>query len=51
MIQIVVIYHCTKCNSTNMNKNGTDYKGDQKFHCLDERVAKLTQKSGMRCFL
>ena len=35
MIQTVIIHHCTKCNSANIVKNGTDYKGDQKFHCLD----------------
>lgn len=35
MIQTVITHHCTKCNSTNIVKNGTDYKGDQKFHCLD----------------
>jgi len=31
----VVAHHCTKCGSTNIVKNGTDYKGDQKYHCLD----------------
>jgi len=25
----------TQCGSTNIVKNGTDYKGDQKFHCRD----------------
>ena len=35
MIQTVITHRCTKCNSTKIVKNGTDYKGDQKFHCLD----------------
>ena len=35
MVQSVITHHCTKCNGTNIVKNGTDYKGDQKFHCLD----------------
>ena len=35
MIQRVITYRCTKCNSINIGKNGTDYKGKQKFHCLD----------------
>lgn len=35
MIQTAITHRCTKCNSTNIVKNGTDYKGDQKFHCLD----------------
>ena len=35
MIQTVITYHCTKCDSTNIVKNGTDYKGDQKFYCQD----------------
>jgi len=26
---------CTKCDSTNIIKNGHDYKGAQKFHCRD----------------
>ena len=30
----IITHRCTKCNSTNITKNGTDYKGDQKFHCL-----------------
>ncbi|MFH1635841.1 MAG: hypothetical protein ABIG63_17760 [Chloroflexota bacterium] len=35
MIQTIITHHCTKCNSINIVKNGTDYKGDQKYHCLD----------------
>jgi hypothetical protein len=31
MIQSVITHRCTKCNSINIVKNGTDYKGDQKF--------------------
>jgi len=33
MIQTVITHHCPKCDSINMVRNGTDYKGDQKFHC------------------
>ena len=35
MIMTVVIHHCPQCNSINIVKNGTDYKGTQKFHCHD----------------
>jgi len=35
MIQRVITYRCTKCISIEIVKNGTDYKGKQKFHCLD----------------
>ena len=35
MIQSVITHRCPKCNSTDIVKNGTDYKGDQKFHCND----------------
>ena len=35
MIQTVITHHCPKCGSINIVKNGTDYKGDQKFHCND----------------
>jgi transposase-like protein len=35
MIQEVITYHCHQCNSENIEKNGTDYKGSQKYHCLD----------------
>jgi IS1 family transposase len=34
VIQKVITYHCPKCNSLNLEKNGT-YKGSQKYHCLD----------------
>ena len=33
MIQTVITHHCPKCDSSNIVRNGTDYKGDQKFHC------------------
>lgn len=33
MIQSVITHNCTKCNSIDIVKNGTDYKGDQKFYC------------------
>jgi len=35
MIQKIITYHCSECNSINIEKNGTDYKGSQKYHCLD----------------
>ena len=35
MIQTVITHHCSKCDSTNIVKNGTDYKKDQKFRCHD----------------
>ena len=35
MIQTIITHRCTRCYSTNIRKNGTDYKSDQKFHCLD----------------
>ena len=34
VIQKVITYHCPKCNSLNLEKNGT-YNGSQKYHCLD----------------
>lgn len=33
MILTVTVEHCPKCDSLNIVKNGTDYKGDQKYHC------------------
>ena len=35
MIQKIITCHCNECNSVNIEKNGTDYKGSQKHHCLD----------------
>ena len=35
MIQSVITHHCIDCGSLNLEKNGTDYKGSQKYHCLD----------------
>ena len=35
MIQEVITYHCHQCDSENIEKNGTDSKGSQKYHCLD----------------
>jgi len=35
MIQSIITHRCSKCNSLNLEKNGTDYKGSQKYHCLD----------------
>lgn len=34
MIQITITYRCPHCASSNLEKNGTDYKGAQKYHCL-----------------
>ena len=33
MIVEVKIRHCPNCESLNISRNGTDYKGDQKYHC------------------
>ncbi len=35
MIQEIITYYCNECESANIEKNGTDYKGSQKYHCLD----------------
>jgi IS1 family transposase/transposase-like protein len=35
MIQVVITKRCPQCNSTNLVRNGHDYKGAQKFHCKD----------------
>ena len=35
MIQTVITHACSKCQSLNIVKNGTDYKAGQKFHCHD----------------
>jgi insertion element IS1 protein InsB len=35
MIQQVITHQCTDCGSINLEKNGKDYKGSQKYHCLD----------------
>ena len=35
MIQQVITYQCPECGSLNLEKNGKDYKGSQKYHCLD----------------
>lgn len=35
MIIEIRIRHCPKCDSTNIVKNGHDYKGAQKYHCKD----------------
>ncbi len=35
MIQKVITYYCNKCDSPNIERNGTDYKGSQKYHCLN----------------
>jgi insertion element IS1 protein InsB len=33
MIQVIVTKSCPRCQSTDIIKNGTNYKGQQKFHC------------------
>jgi IS1 family transposase/transposase-like protein len=33
MIQVVITKHCPRCNSTDIVRNGHDYKGAQKFVC------------------
>jgi len=33
MIIEVIVHHCPKCDSHDIVKNGTDYKGSQKYHC------------------
>lgn len=35
MIQLSVTKYCPDCGRDNLVKNGTDYKGAQKFHCND----------------
>jgi len=33
MILSIIIHRCPRCNSSDIVRNGHDYKGDQKFHC------------------
>jgi insertion element IS1 protein InsB len=33
MIQTIVTYTCSPCESPNIVRNGHDYKGSQKYHC------------------
>jgi insertion element IS1 protein InsB len=35
MIYLMVQQSCSNCGSTNISKNGKDYKGSQKFYCAD----------------
>jgi insertion element IS1 protein InsB len=35
MIQVIVTYACSRCESPNVVRNGHDYKGSQKYHCKD----------------
>ncbi len=35
MIQQIITCYCNECDSINIEKNGTDYKSSQKYHCLD----------------
>lgn len=33
MIQTIHTHDCPKCESVEIVRNGTDYKGDQKYYC------------------
>lgn len=35
MIEMIVTYSCSRCESSNIVRNGHDYKGSQKYHCKD----------------
>ena len=35
MISEIVVFHCPKCNSTNVVKNGKNRAGNQQFLCRD----------------
>ena len=35
MIQMIVTYSCSRCESSKLVRNGHDYKGSQKYHCKD----------------
>ena len=35
MIQVIVTKYCPDCGRDNLVRNGTDYKGAQKFRCND----------------
>ncbi len=35
MIQTTITYHCRKCGSTNIIKNGTNKCGNPQYHCKD----------------
>ena len=35
MIQVIVTYTCSSCESPNLVRNGHDYKGSQKYRCND----------------
>jgi len=43
MIQTIITHQCSQCGSTDIIKNGHDYKGDQKYHC------KCCDKYGTLC--
>lgn len=38
MIISLEIHRCAKCHSSNIIKNGCDYKQAQKYHCKDCRA-------------
>lgn len=46
MILTIIVHRCTQCNSTNIVRNGTDYKGDQKFHCHDCNAYRTLEPRG-----
>ena len=33
MIKSIIVHRCPNCNSDDIEKNGHDYKGSQKYHC------------------
>lgn len=35
MIQKTITYHCRRCDSTNLVKNGHNQAGSQQAHCHD----------------
>src|SRR5688572_27917421 len=49
MIQASTTYTCRRCNSININKNGTNKCGNARYHCKDcGAYLVLTPKSGYR---
>ena len=46
MIQLIVTKNCPECGSDDIVRNGTDYKGDQKFHCHDCNAYRTLEPRG-----
>lgn len=45
MIQDIITHHCTRCNSTNIVKNGHNKSGNAQFKCNDcGRCSVITPK-------